>query len=223
MPTSLDQIAAALVVALEDSNPGEVSSSAIKLLTGVAPDDRITVANAAIDAGADFSSVNRLLDIVGSVMGEVSPTRVTCETASPKTIEAFHMDCSQAHVPGQPIDLVSQQPAATAIIASTPWYSNNWAKLLILAAILSVGVYVLSRRRRPSKLSGLGGLSGPRVSVDIDAMHPAITNSTRAVLKAHGFDICRGGETLSNDRYEKLLREIGRNSAGVIALEADDE
>lgn len=62
------------------------------------------------------------------------------------------------------------------------------------------------------------------ITVDLDALPAAISESVRAVLAAHGFvvavpgsDFDPGAVELGAARFAELLVEIGRNTAQIVA------
>ena len=156
MATSLDTVAAALVAALKDAQPGATTPDAIKLMQAVAIDDRIDVANAAIDLGGNFDSINKTLDAAGSdstVVGDVSPTYVTCETASQWTIENFKMPCyvgpdGRYHTPAGGMPFIPLGPDGTPQVPNSMGRLAFFLVILGGAAVGAAARYAKKRYRR---------------------------------------------------------------------------
>jgi hypothetical protein len=63
-----------------------------------------------------------------------------------------------------------------------------------------------------------------KVLINLSDAPSVIAESVRSVLAAHNFVVCRGNDTgfpVDDERYEQLLKEIGRNTA--MCLYAIDE
>lgn len=153
---SLDTVAAALVVALSAAPAGATSPEAIRIMSAVAANDRIDVANAAIDLGGNFDSINKTLDAAGTdstVVGDVTPTYVTCETASPETIIGWKMPCvigtdGKYHTPTGGLPFIPTGADGAPQIPSTV---GRWAFLFAVLGGVTLGAatrYARTRRRR---------------------------------------------------------------------------
>jgi hypothetical protein len=64
------------------------------------------------------------------------------------------------------------------------------------------------------------------ITIDLDAVPASIMESLRAVLHQRGLVICSAADTqypkLDRD-LDKVLREVGKNAAGAIALSDESE
>lgn len=63
-----------------------------------------------------------------------------------------------------------------------------------------------------------------RVILPLGDMPPAITDSARAVFKAHGYSIVGSAGPLDEHQLDALLRELGKNAAQALyAIGTDPE
>lgn len=159
MPTPVQQVGGALVVALQDAKPGDTTPAAVQLMQGIAPGDRVDVGQAAIDLGANWDSVNKTIDAAQTVGGDpivadVTPTYVTCETASPETIALWKMPCvydaaGGAHTPTGGLPFVAAGVPASNLKPSSS--SSGWALLFAVLGGITFGAtlrYAKTRYRR---------------------------------------------------------------------------